>query len=310
MRRAAPVPLSATVLAARQEGLLSVRQCDEEGIDSDRRDRLVRSGVWTRPARGVVDTEPGLTRDYDARRRRAAWLAGLAYGPQGVVVGAGALALQGVAGLPASIPPEVSLGPRRGVVARPGIVVRYERTGAERRGAMRIAPLLDALVQAVPRLPRANAVAVLDDVAHRGLLGSGIDVGALVAARLVGRRGAVRARRWCGLVDGRSESPLETFARLDCIDGGVPPDELQVTIRAGDGLVVGRGDLGWRRRDGGWLLAEIDGRDIHADPTALYRDRAKQNDLVALGVDVLRFTGRDVAAAGTVAATVRRALGR
>ena len=63
-------------------------------------------------------------------------------------------------------------------------------------------------------------------------------------------------------------------------------------------------------------VAELDGVDVHSEPAALLRDRARQNDLVACGaVDLLRFTGRDVTTPGSprpgrLVTDVRRHLAR
>jgi hypothetical protein len=90
-----------------------------------------------------------------------------------------------------------------------------------------------ALIQALPDLPRRHGVAVLDDVLHRGLLTPlGLE---RVRRGLAGRRGAEEVRGWLDLADARAESPLETFARLECVDAGLPPDELQVEIRSPGG---------------------------------------------------------------------------
>jgi hypothetical protein len=177
-----------------------------------------------------------------------------------------------------------------------------------RLGTGRVASLSSALVHAVPGLPRDNAVAVLDDVSRRGRLPPG---GLDELRRAVdGRRGAARVRPWWDLVDGRAESPLETFARLQCVDAGIAPDDLQVEVRSADGALVGRGDLCWRLSGGRWLFAEIDGREVHEAPAALLHDRRRQNALLATGrVDVLRFTSSDITA-GTVAPTVRSFLER
>ncbi|WP_456819006.1 type IV toxin-antitoxin system AbiEi family antitoxin domain-containing protein [Cellulomonas sp. URHB0016] len=297
-------PLSLLVLARRQGGLVSATQCDAEGVGIGVRRRLVSTGAWDCPTRGVYDPEPRARRPLDDLRQRSAWLGLLAYGPDAIAVGQCALALHGVAGLPSRITPEVALPAGRWGRPRDGMRVRCFDLGTVHRvGAGRVTSMLSALVQAVPELPRHNAVAVLDDVSRRGRLGPG---GLDELRRAVdGRRRAVRVRPWWQLVDARAESPLETFARLQCHDAGIPPDDLQVEIRSDDGAFVGRGDLGWRLRGGRWLLAEMDGRDVHEAPAALLHDRRRQNALLATGrVDVLRFTSVDVTAR-TVAPTIR-----
>lgn len=161
-----------------------------------------------------------------------------------------------------------------------------------------------ALAQAVPELDRRHAVALMDSALHLRLID---ERGLERAHRLArGRRGVAKTHEWWSLADGRAESPLETFGRLDCVDLCIPPDDLQVEIFDRNGRFLGRGDMGWRLKDGRWLIAEMDGQEFHDDPDALYRDRRRQNDLVQVA-DVLRFASVDVYS-GTVASTVRRHL--
>lgn len=299
------------VLARRQEGLVSTAQTDVAGVSGGRRARLVREGTWTRPARGVYDTAPASRRPPEDERRRSAWLGLLAHGPDAIAVGASALALHGVAGLPLTITPEVALP--RGSHGRSSADVRVRCFGratpvpAVRRGTARLVPLPWALAQALPELPQRNAVAVLDDVLHRRLLHES-ELGT-VRGLVARRRGAAGTHRLWSLVDGRAESPLESFARLDCVDAGLTPDELQVAVRSADGRVIGRGDLGWRTGADRWLIAEIDGRSVHEEPTALLHDRRRQNALLGTGrVDVVRFTAADLGPDGHLVRTLRARL--
>ncbi|PJI93701.1 type IV toxin-antitoxin system AbiEi family antitoxin domain-containing protein [Luteimicrobium subarcticum] len=95
--------------AVAQEGLASVSQVRSAGLSDRRLGTLVAHRVWTRPARGVYDTTPAAPRPLSALRRRAAWLALLAYGPEAIAVGSCALALHGIEGLPMTIRPEAAL---------------------------------------------------------------------------------------------------------------------------------------------------------------------------------------------------------
>ncbi|CAM3667749.1 hypothetical protein [Isoptericola cucumis] len=60
VRTFAEIPAALLALADAQEGLLSVQQCDRNGVDHSRRTHRVRAGLWRVAARGVVDTCPVL----------------------------------------------------------------------------------------------------------------------------------------------------------------------------------------------------------------------------------------------------------
>lgn len=208
-------PVQATALARSQGGLISARQCDELGISSDRRTALVRHGVWRRVVRSVYDcqlpTEAGNA--FDRRRRRSAWIALLAAGPDAVATGMCALVLHGVWGLPQVIAPEAMLPGVRANRGPVGVRIRRgPRTGRiVRVGSARAVDVRTALIQALPELDRNTAVAVMDSALNRELIDTeGL---AWVRRRLRARRGARRLEAWWPLVDGRAESPLETHAR-------------------------------------------------------------------------------------------------
>lgn len=302
------LPAGLVALALSQEGLLSAVQCEKSGVGRGHRASMVRSGRLEHLQRGVYDAAPSLGgrpvgAGPDGHRRRTAWRGLLSAGPDAVAVGCAALALLRVEGLPADVRPEVSMPGGCHRRPRDPVVVRSYDAGMEvvRVGGARVAAPVWALAQAVTGLDREHAVAVLDSALHRRLLPGGV---ADVDAVLRGRRGAARARPWLALADGRAQSPLETWARLECTDAGVPPHELQVAVRDGRGRVVARGDLGWWRTDGRLLVVEMDGVGVHGLPAALFADRARQNAVVRADVDVLRFTARDLRT-GAVPAAVR-----
>lgn len=311
--RPSPLPPALLRLAAEQEGLVSSRQCDAHGVDRHRRARLVRAGTVAAVGRGVLDLSPavpsmgGCVDPVARQRRRAAWVGLLLYGEAtAVAVGPCALALHGVEGLPARLVPEVALP--RGDHRRPraGARVRCFEAGMRvvRVGRALVADPVVALTQAVCELPRRHAVAVLDSAVQQRLVAPDDLASVRTAAR--GRRGSARLHAWWDLVDGRAQSPPETWARLECVDAGIGPDGLQVPVRDRQGRVVARGDLGWRREDGRLLVVEIDGAGPHSTPEALYRDRDRQNAITQSGTtDLLRFTPRDVGT-GRIPSAVHR----
>lgn len=195
-------------------------------MSADRLARMVRQGRWVRLSNGVYDTDPvpvdGRDRDdvFDHRRRRQAWVGLLAFGPTAIAVGQSALALHEIQGLPVDIASEVMLPGGSARASRDGVLVRQYEAGlpTEHHAGRRVATVLRALAQAVPTLDRRHAVAVLDNAVHaRRITRAEVEVAHDLAR---GRRGVDRTHPWWRLVDGRAESPLETWARLECIDAG------------------------------------------------------------------------------------------
>ncbi len=162
---------------------------------------------------------------------------------------------------------------------------------------------LRTVADVILRQRRYAAVSVLDSALNRQLV-TADDLAAL-AVLIRGRRGARLARSYLVEADGRAQSPLETRARLRCVDGGVPPDVLQLEVRDGDGYLLGVGDLGWR---GARLIAEADGAGPHGGLDALFADRRRQNRLTNAGWRVLRFTWADTLRPDYIPWTIRQAM--
>jgi hypothetical protein len=311
VRRLHDLPEELLDRAASQGRLVSSHDCDEFGVSSTRRTTLVRRAAWRRVTTGVYDTCPGSVRMLTGqeRARRAAWAGLLAYGDEAIAVGASGCAMLGIEGLPLPPTSEVSLPGGRSVRARDGIMLRQFDAGmrvVEVAGRLVAAPEW-ALAQVVPRLGRSSAVSAMDSAQHLKLLDQqGLALAHDLARR---RRGARGTHAWWALSDGRAESPLETLGRLDCLDVGVEPDDLQVKIFDAWGVLLGCGDMGWKQRSGRWLIAEMDGRLAHEAPAALLHDRSRQTDFVVSGeADVLRFTFRDVGPHHRMGRTVQRFL--
>jgi hypothetical protein len=91
--------------------------------------------------------------------------------------------------------------------------------------------------------------------------------------------------------DGQAESVLETAGRLALADAGLPAPHAQFEVRGPAGQVVARLDHAYPLRR---VAVEYDGAAVHEAPVAVFRDRERQNTLVALGWKVLRFTWWDV----------------
>ncbi|SCG38911.1 Transcriptional regulator, AbiEi antitoxin, Type IV TA system [Micromonospora siamensis] len=268
---------------------------------------LYRSGRWVRVARGCFVAAPG---DDVARMRRARIVAAVAsLGPSAVAVLDTAAELHRMQGLRLTSAIHVSVpvdSPRPQRLGDPDLVVHQLTLGAADvctvAGVPATTPARTA-ADVILRVDRYAAVCVLDSAMNRRLL-TPEDLAAL-PERIARRRGAVAARKCLVEVDGRAQSPLETRSRLRCVDGGVPPEDLQVEVRDEDGYLLGVGDLGWRSAR---VLAEADGQGPHRTPQAVFEDRMRQNRLVNAGWKVLRFTWADTLRPDYIPETVKRAL--
>ncbi|MCO1596491.1 endonuclease domain-containing protein [Micromonospora sp. RHAY321] len=247
---------------------------------------------------------------YDGVPRRARIRAAVtSFGPASAAVLATAAELHGLAGMRVTEMIHLSVpGPvaRPARAAHPEVVVHQLVIPPEHLvrvdGIVATEPIR-TLADLSLRADRFSAVSVLDSALNRRLVAAD-DL--LSVPRLIrGRRGAVAARSYLGEADGRAQSPLETRARLRCVDGRVPPEVLQLEVRDGDGYLLGIGDLGWR---GHRIIAEADGRDTHDNPAAVFADRRRQNRLVNAGWTVLRFTWSDTLRPDYIPWTVRQAM--
>ncbi|MEV7329818.1 type IV toxin-antitoxin system AbiEi family antitoxin domain-containing protein [Micromonospora sp. NPDC093244] len=294
-------------IAGEQDGIVTLGQARRAGLSTHEVQRFCRTGRWRIVARGSYLVDVDL---YDRVPRRAEIRAAVAsFGPAATAVLSTAAELHGLAGMPATKQIHVSVP---GSVARPARLAYPEVTVhqlvvppehlVQVNGVSATAPLR-TLADLCLRVDRFQAVSALDSAVNRRI----VTVDDLLAIpRLVhGRRGAVAARSYLAEVDGRAQSPLETRARLRCIDGRVPPDALQLEVRDDDGYLLGIGDLGWRVHR---IIAEADGRGPHGVPEAVFADRRRQNRLVNAGWTVLRFTWSDTLRPDYIPWTVRQAI--
>ncbi len=143
-------------------------------------------------------------------------------------------------------------------------------------------------VEVARSLRRPRALATLDAALRSGTC-SRADLWRS-AIEQAGRRGIVAVRNMIALADPRSESAMESEARLAMIDGGLPIPELQYEV------VDGNGEL--RRLDFAWpdcrVAVEYDGMDWHSGPEAMIRDRRRQAALADINWVVIAIVFEDV----------------
>jgi very-short-patch-repair endonuclease len=153
-------------------------------------------------------------------------------------------------------------------------------------------------------LPPAALLAVTDQLLDKGCTIP--DLRSQLARRPSGR-GSARARAVLPVADARAESPMESVLRWLLHAAGLPRPVLQHEVRDSGGRFIGRADIAWPDR---MVLVEFDG-EVHRQREVFVHDLRRQNQLIAAGWIVLRFTSADVLGRpGEVVAEIRRALGR
>ncbi|MGW0435209.1 type IV toxin-antitoxin system AbiEi family antitoxin domain-containing protein [Micromonospora sp. NPDC003197] len=294
-------------IAAGQDGVITADQACRAGMTRDQIRQMCRSGRWRRMAWGIYLIDPEVGTDVLRRARIRAAVASL--GPGAVAVLDTAAELYGIAGLRRSPVVHVSVPVDRPRPPRhddPEVVVHQLTTAPDELGRAAGIPATTparTLADLILRVDRYPAVCLLDSALNQELVPAS---GCLLIERLIrGRRGAVAARRHLAEADCRAQSPLETWVRLRCNDGRVPPDALQVEVRDDDGYLLGVGDLGWRLPR---IIGEADGRGPHGTPDALHEDRRRQNRLVNAGWAILRFTWEDTMRPDYIPHVVRTAI--
>ncbi len=149
----------------------------------------------------------------------------------------------------------------------------------------------------------ATAVGVLDAMVHAGLL----DVGTVrsLAVRPLSAWRSRRARRAFDLVDGRSESPPESWVRVACVLGGLPAPVPQYEVWE-DGVRLARVDLAWPEHR---LIVEYEG-EYHFEGLQIVRDDARLSAVVAAGWRVIRLAAPDLRQMDRVVSDIAAALER
>jgi hypothetical protein len=294
------------MVAAVQDGVITAEQCRAHGLSPQQVKTWCRDKRWRRLNRGVYLVDADLYAE--PPRRSLIRAAVLSAGPTAVAVLSTAAELHGLAGLRADSTihlslPVVDARPRRTCepdlrlhqfVLRPEDVMSVD-------GIPATSPTR-TVADLMLTVDRYSAVCVLDSGLNRGLLMT--DDLPFIGELLTGRRGAIKARGWLAEADGRADSPLETRIRLRCVDGEIPPDTLQHPVFDSDGNLIAVCDLAW---EGPRIVAEGDGVEAHDNPSAVFRDRTRQNALVNAGYHPLRFTWPDTMRAGHIPAVVREA---
>lgn len=318
--------LVASVLAARQDGVLTRAQVEACDVSGALLRMLVGCGRWERLFRGTYLLE--VERTPEERRRSWARAAVLAV-PGSAVSHHSAAVLLGVQGVPRTgqvhLTRPWSTADRRGLRVHEAPLPTADVVDVD--GIPVTHPVRTAS-DLVPLLPPREALVVLDSARYRGVLGAG-DL-AEAQHRASGRRGYRQSQVAWALADPGAESPLESRARWDCLQVGLRPMTLQLRIHDDVGELVARSDLAFdpneppvrgdaavramgtrAGRTSGLLLpvlCEADGEEPHGKAPVLAHDRHRQNGLIGLRYPVVRVMWADTCVPGRVAASVRTML--
>jgi hypothetical protein len=149
--------------------------------------------------------------------------------------------------------------------------------------------------------PTYDAVACLDAmVASGALTARTVDAMARGAG---GRWGCRRVQKVLPLVDGRAQSPPESWVRVACHLAGLPHPTPQFVVVEG-GEFLGQVDLAWPEAQ---LVVEYEGA-YHFDGVQIVKDDARYDRLLAAGWRVIRLSSADLRDLGAVVTRIEAAL--
>jgi hypothetical protein len=164
-------------------------------------------------------------------------------------------------------------------------------------GPFTVTSVARSLVDCAREWRLRDAVAAMDNALHRRLV-SPEELHEVV----LGQRhweGIAGAARAAGLADGRAESPLESFGRVQIVTSGLPVPELQVEVWDQHGF-IGRVDAWY---EDAAVAIEFDGAVKYSDPwrgrtpaEVLWEEKRREDRLRATGVRPLRWAMSDIGA--------------
>jgi hypothetical protein len=263
------------------------RRADSLGLcRGSTRDPAFRTRSVRRVRRGVFCIDPVRAPSFEE-----SVVAALLVLPAGsVAAGTTAARLWRLDGLPTTGPPFEFLVPARpGSIRQAGSVLRFEAfTGVDLPDGVPATSQSRTIIDLVGRMNFDDGLVVTEAALRRDpTLTTEL---ADELSRRVPRRGAQTVRRVAAIADVLSESVLESRSRGLWIKAELPPPIQQAVIRHA-GRFVARVDFLWERAR---LIVEVDGMGKYDDAFALRDEKRRQNELVALGYTVLRFTWSDI----------------
>jgi Transcriptional regulator, AbiEi antitoxin/Protein of unknown function (DUF559) len=282
-------PLEAVIArwAERQHGVISLPQLQSLGLSKSAVSKRAREGRLVRIHRGVYAVGHGrLT-------IRGYWMAAvLAYGPGAVLSHRSAAALHGIR--PDNRPKTDVTVRSPSARPRPRIVIHRSTTlqpaDITTIDGIPCTSLARTLLDLADDVDRAGMERAVSQADVRGIF----DLGAVkeVLSRATGRRGASVLQIVLAEYDGPTLTEKELEARFLalCRAASLPNPEVNGWITLEDGIAY-KIDFLWRAER---LAVETDGWGSHGTRKAFEDDRRRDRRLCLAGLDVVRFTWRDV----------------
>jgi hypothetical protein len=205
-----------------------------------------------------------------------------------VIAGAAASALNGAPWVDADVPIELIYCNGRPPA---GLVVRNETLADDEVKSIARLPVTTPVRSAFDlgrHLPRDEAVARLDALMWSTRFA--VEDVVLLAKRYPKARGLTALRGALSLVDGGSDSPMETWLRLLVVDAGFPSPTTQITVVGDRGDVIAYIDMGWEDLK---IALEYDGDHHRSNRRQYVRDQRRIRSLEAMGWIVIRVIAED-----------------
>lgn len=278
--------------------VLTTQQLLAAGLSPSQIDRLTRRGILFSPRRGVHAPRAVVERaSHNQAESEALRVAGAVagIGMEPVASHRSAAIMHGLDLLSVSSGRVVTVTqPRQGVGNRsgyPGIRMYTAEIPADHittRFGVRCTTVARTVID-VARSGSFDAGVVVADNALHGKKTTREELQA-VLAQCTRWPGIATARRAVAFCDERSESVLESIARVAMHEYGLEPPELQVWV-GGDGKRIARVDFLWSRHR---TIAEADGMTKYKDPREAKWQFERDSRLRDAGFEVVHFTWADI----------------